>query len=103
MDFWKALDELYEAQPVWASHGRPDLKQIWPALALASVDIKKAKEDMKSADIAARIEQEIADMQEMQVTKTPSFFVNGKPLVKFGRQELSNLVAQAILDNYYSK
>ena len=30
------------------------------------------------------------------------FFVNGKPLVKFGVQEFKNLVAQAVLDNYYA-
>ncbi|MES9902681.1 MAG: thioredoxin domain-containing protein [Sedimenticola sp.] len=101
--YWEALEALYFAQPVWASHGRPDLNQIWPALQKAGIDIAKAQQDMKTAEIATRLQQDIADMQQMQVTKTPSFFVNGKPLIKFGVQKFNNLVAQAILDNYYAK
>ena len=101
-DFWKALEALYAAQPVWASHGRPDLNQIWPALRQAGFNIEKAQQDMQGTEIATRIQQDIADMQQMQVTKTPGFFVNGKPLIKFGVKEFKKLVAQAILDNYYA-
>lgn len=100
--YWEALEELYYAQPIWASHHNPDINQIWPILKAAGVDIEKAKQDMNSEEISTRVQQDVADMRQMQVTKTPSFFVNGKPLVKFGVQEFKNLVAQAVLDNYYA-
>jgi protein-disulfide isomerase len=99
--YWQALEAVYGAQPTWASHGNPDTRKIWQPLRRAGIDVEKAQEEMNSAEIAARLQQDMADVQQLQVTKTPGFFVNGKPLIKFGAKELKNLVSQEILNNYY--
>ena len=43
-----------------------------------------------------------ADVQALNVRKTPSFFVNGQPLKNFGLDELKTLVADEIKVQYGS-
>ncbi|MGL4995114.1 MAG: DsbA family protein, partial [Deefgea sp.] len=50
------------------------------------------QQDMNDPKVLAVIEQDRADAQALQISKTPSFFVNGKPLVKFGYEELEQLI-----------
>ena len=38
------------------------------------------------------LRQDVADMQALQVTKTPGIFVNGEPLREFGEVQLKDLV-----------
>jgi predicted DsbA family dithiol-disulfide isomerase len=64
------------------------------------LDIEKAKQDVKSTAIAQRIQQDIADAKQLNVTKTPGFFVNGKPLINFGYQQLQELVETEIRNKY---
>ena len=44
----------------------------------------------------AVIAQDIADGRTLNVTKTPEFFVNGRPLPVFGYEELKKLVDLAL-------
>lgn len=99
--YWQALDAVFAAQSDWASHGNVDSRKIWQPLARAGIDVEKAQKAMNSAEIAATLRQDMADVQDLEVRKTPGFFVNGKPLIKFGADELKDLVAKEIIANYY--
>ena len=44
------------------------------------------------AAIARLIAQDVADARALGVTKTPGFFVNGRPLTVFGYEQLVALV-----------
>ena len=44
------------------------------------------------------IAQDVADGRTLNVTKTPEFFVNGKPLPAFGYDELKKQVEDALND-----
>ena len=46
------------------------------------------------------VQQDISDGRQLQVTKTPGFFVNGKPLIEFGSKQLQQLVDSEIRSNY---
>ncbi len=98
--FWEVLEVTYKAQPAWAEHGNPQPERLWRYLSRVGLDFKKAREDMQSPTIADRIQKDMADARQLQVTKTPGFFVNGKPLVRFGYKELQNLVETEIRKNY---
>ena len=63
-------------------------------------DLKKAKQDLQNPIIQQRIQQDLADAEQLEVTKTPGFFVNGKPLIPFGANQLQQLVDEAIRNNY---
>jgi protein-disulfide isomerase len=44
--------------------------------------------------------RDIADGKTLEVRATPQFFVNGKPLVNFGYEQLTQLVEEAIAEAY---
>ncbi len=54
---------------------------------------------MNAPDIARNLAQDIADAKALNVTKTPEFFVNGKPMPSFGYEQLTALVNDALVDD----
>jgi protein-disulfide isomerase len=98
--FWETLEIIYETQSSWASHHNPEPEKLWSLLRGSGLDLSRAREDMASATIAQRIQQDLADARQLQVSKTPGFFVNGKPLVQFGSEQLVQLVDQEIRNQY---
>jgi len=98
--FWETLEVMFEAQPYWASHSNPQPEQIWQYLPKAGLDINKLKQDMLLPEIARVIEQDIADAKALNVQKTPEYFVNGRPLVRFGYEPLKELIKNEYMKNY---
>jgi protein-disulfide isomerase len=90
------LESLLAAQPQWADHGQPNLDLAYQAAEAAGLDIKKAQSDAQGSDIAAVLKQDIEDLTALEVTKTPTFFVNGRGLPSFGDQQLMALVAEEV-------
>ena len=100
--YWPAVEAALTSQDRWASHGQPDLNQLWPALQAAGVDIERAKTDMDSPAVRAILQQDIAALTALKVQRTPSFYVNGKPLTDFGHEQLKQLVATQLKTAYGS-
>lgn len=94
--FEPVLEALLAAQPSWAADGSPNVQMAWNAAMTAGLDITKAQADARGADVTAVLEQDIADVEKFGVTKTPTFFVDGKPLTEFGPQQLDDAVAKAV-------
>lgn len=90
--YWEAVERTLALQPQWASHHNPQPALIWQLLADLQLDEAKARADAASPEVAAVLRQDVADMQALQVTKTPGFFVNGEPLREFGEMQLKALV-----------
>ena len=98
--YWEALDVMFEHQPVWASHHHPQPEKIWQFLPQAGLDIARLRQDMNDSKIVDIVKQDIEDGKALGVRKTPSFFVNGKPLQRFGYEPLKTLVAQEVARQY---
>lgn len=98
--YWETLDVMFESQPYWASHSNPQPQKIWQFLPKAGLDLEQIKRDMNDPAIEKIIEQDLADAKTLNVRKTPGFFVNGKPLVTFGRQQLYELIQLEINTQY---
>ena len=94
--YWQSLEAVLLSQPEWADHGAPQVNKIWPYLKAAGLDVEKAKTDMKSPAIESILKQDMADVAAFKVQKTPTFYVNGKPLLNFGEDALRALVKQEI-------
>lgn len=88
----EVLVSLLARQNAWASHSSPSLSTVWAIAEEAGLDIVKAREDMKDPDLIRVLEQDTADIKSLGIQKTPTFFVNGKPLETFGSQQLYDLV-----------
>jgi protein-disulfide isomerase len=100
--YWPAVEAALASQDRWASHGQPDLNQLWPALAAAGVDIERARVDMNSDAVKAILAQDVAALTALKVQRTPTFYVNGKPLTDFGYEQLKALVASEVSKAYGS-
>ncbi len=98
--YWETLEVMYSSQPHWASHANPQPEKIWQFLPDAGLDIARLKDDMRKPEIEQIIAQDMADARALNVTKTPQFFVNGKPLLVFGYDELAELVESEVRKNY---
>lgn len=94
--FWPALEALLAAQADWSPHHTPRLELVWRHLEGLGLDLDKVREDMAAPAIASLIAQDLADAQTLNVTRTPEFFVNGRPLPRFGSEQLIRLVEDAL-------
>lgn len=94
--FWPVTERLLREQSTWgADHNpRPDL--IWTIVDGTGLNLQKAREDAASPPVRERLEQDLADAKVLGVTRTPGFFVNGRPLKQFGADELNQLVREEI-------
>jgi protein-disulfide isomerase len=98
--FWETLEVMYNTQDYWASHHNPQPQKVWRFLPDTGLDLKKIRKDMTDPDIVKLIKQDLADAKALNVRKTPGFFVNGKPLSRFGYRQLQELVESEIKEYY---
>ena len=94
--YWETLEALLRSQRQWTQHHRVLPERIGPAIAGVGLDMDRLMADMNSMDVLMRMEQDKKDSIVLKVAKTPGYFVNGRPLVSFGRQQLANLVREEL-------
>lgn len=98
--YWPILEMMFATQSAWASHHHPQPEKVWEFLPQTDVDVERLRADMALPEAEAFVQQEIADCATLGVKKTPTFFVNGKPLPTFGLQPLVDLVEAELALNY---
>jgi protein-disulfide isomerase len=94
--FEAALNALFEGQQEWASHHAPDVERAWQLAAAAGIDVARARRDAQSAQATEVLRQDGEDVVALKVDRTPTFFVNGRPLATFGDQQLLQLVNEEV-------
>ena len=92
--YWEALEILFQHQPEWGSHHHPRPELIFNYLGEIGLDMEKLREDMNDPALNEMIKREIEDGRELGVRGTPTFFVNGKPLERFGYDSLRMLIIE---------
>ena len=98
--YWESLEALLATQAAWAPNHSPDPDLVWRQLEGLGLDLERVRGDMNAPDIARNLAQDIADAKALDVTKTPEFFVNGKPMPSFGYDQLTALVREALAKAY---
>ncbi len=94
--FWDALETLLAKQSDWVRNHAANVDRAWRVLETAGLDMERLAFDLSSPEIAKLIAQDLADARTLNVTMTPQYFVNGRPLPSFGFEQLNRLVADAI-------
>ena len=94
--FDAVLEAMLASQPAWAVHGAPNLALAWDSAGKAGLDLARARKDATRTEIDEVLRQDVQDIQAVKVKQTPTFFVNAKPLIKFGREQLSALVRSEV-------
>ena len=94
--FWPALEALLAAQADWAPQHTPQVALVWKHLEGLGLDLERIRADLNAPEIANVIAQYLPDARNLNVTKTPEFFVNRIPLPSFGYEQLKKLVDNAL-------
>lgn len=90
------LESVLAAQPQWADHGNPNLQFAYQAAEQAGLDMARARADMAAPALDALLRQDVQDLTVLKADKTPTFFVNGRPLPSFGQKQLADLVSEEV-------
>ncbi len=95
--FEPTLEALFASQDVWVQNHVAHAELIGPLLAPLGLDMARLQNDANATEVAAMIARDLLDAKTMNVTMTPEYFVNGKPLPSFGFDQLRSLVGDALL------
>ncbi|GHC88192.1 hypothetical protein GCM10007320_35110 [Pseudorhodoferax aquiterrae] len=98
--FIPVAEVVLSTQDTWASHAAPNPELLWGYLANSGLDIERARAAVKTEKVQAVIATDMADAKTLNVTRTPGFFVNGKPLERFGYEQLQALVQSEVQRAY---
>jgi protein-disulfide isomerase len=90
------LEALFKSQAGWAPNHTSQMGLAWPYLEGLGLDFAQMRKDMLDPEIARVIAQDLEDARALNVTKTPEYFVNGRPLPSFGFAQLQALVDDAL-------
>jgi protein-disulfide isomerase len=94
--YWQTLEALLASQGEWAPNHTVQPELVNRAVRPVGLNFEQLAADMKTPEVAQRIEQDRKDAKALDVTKTPEYFVNGRPLPSFGLQQLQTLVRDAL-------
>ena len=94
--YWETLDALLATQQQWTEHHAVLPEKIGPAIASVGLDMEQLQADMNSMEVMVRMEQDKKDAVFLKVSATPEYYVNGRPLPSFGRQQLADLVREEL-------
>jgi len=99
-DYERVLEAVLRTQERWAINHQAQPERLIAILEQAGLDAERLRADMEDPEITRIIQQDLADAQALGVQKTPGFFVNGRPLVTFGYQQLQDLVESEVRATY---
>ncbi|MGA1931378.1 thioredoxin domain-containing protein [Arcobacter sp. YIC-464] len=91
--FKELLELLFVTQQYWVKHHVVQYDIVEKIAEKSNLlDMNKANEFMKNPKLDEIINQDLADAKALGANKTPSFFVNSKPLKEFGLEQLIELI-----------
>ncbi len=74
--FWEMHDKLYETQNNWSQSDKP--LDIFADYAKSmNLDVDKFKSDVSSKKYQDKINQDVSDGNNLNITATPTFYING--------------------------
>ena len=99
--YWQAQELLFQKQSEWGQkHGQPsaspaDTNALFEKYSMElGLDLTKLNAAIEENRFAAKIDRDKKDGQGLGVRQTPTFFVNGRQLVRLGDSELRALIDQ---------
>ena len=94
--YWETLEALLASQREWTQHHTVLPDKIGPAIAGVGLDMDQLMADMNSVEVMVRMEKDKKDAIFLKVSKTPDYYVNGRPLPSFGQRQLAQLIGEEL-------
>lgn len=98
--FAQTIEAMFASQDAWVINHTAHIDRFWPYVNDLGLDMDRLRQDMASPEIAQVIQRDMEDAKALNVTKTPEFFVNGRPMPSFGYEQLHALVGDAVAAAY---
>ena len=91
--FMPTLEFMFDTQNQWIDAHTVNPRKLWSLLPnIKGLDMKQLAKSMENIMYDNIVEQDLNDARALNVRKTPSYFVNGKPLKEFGIDNLIKLI-----------
>ena len=102
--YWQMQELLFQKQSEWGErHGpppaapKPDINALFDKYAMElGLDLAKVNSAVKENRYQAKLERDRRDGQSLGVRQTPTFFVNGRKLARFGEPYLRALIDEEL-------
>ncbi len=94
--YGETLEALLATQSQWTRNHVVVPEQVGPAIASVGLDMARIEADMNSIEVLRNMEQDQQDAIFLKISKTPTYFVNGRALPSFGAQQLADLVREEL-------
>jgi protein-disulfide isomerase len=98
--YWQTLEAVLATQERWVINHTVEPALARQAIAGVGVNFEQLAADMKAPEVEQRMTLDRIEAAQLKVTKTPEYFVNGRQMQTFGRQQLQRLVADEIAKAY---
>ena len=98
--YWQTLEALLKAQERWVVRHTVQPKEALEVVAAVGLNWDQLALDMSAPEVAQRMAQDRGDATLLNVKQTPEYFVNGRQMDSFGRQQLLDLVERALRRAY---
>ena len=94
--FEQMLEILFLNQPEWASHHAPKPELIPGYAEKIGLDMDAFRKSVGSGTHQAVLDADLADGRALGVSRTPTFFVNGRLLPSLGYEAIQQLVEEEL-------
>lgn len=101
--YWQAQEMLFQKQPEWGTKHGPqttapaDINALFKKYAMElGLDTKKMDAAFAENRYQAKLQRDLKDGQTLGVRQTPTFFVNGRRLARFGEADLRALIDEEL-------
>jgi protein-disulfide isomerase len=98
--YWPTLETLLKTQERWVIRHVVQAQQALAVLEGTGLNWDQLALDMASPEVQQRMAQDRADATLLGVKQTPEYFVNGRQMESFGRQQLLDLIDRALRRAY---
>lgn len=101
--YWEAQELLFQKQPEWGTKHGPqtappaDINALFRKYAAElGLDMDKMNAAFAENRYSAKTQRDLKDGQALGVRQTPTFFVNGRRLARFGEADLRALIDEEL-------
>ncbi len=94
--YWEMLESLFHNQPTWGSHHAPRPELIPTYASELGLDMTAFAAALERPQYRRLIELDRADGKALGVRATPTFFVNGRPLLTLDVRLLISMIEEEL-------
>jgi len=92
---WPYMDLILNKQTEWGESRDDKTPMLFEYAKSMGMDMKKFKEDFDSEAAKERVRKDESDGKAVGVSGTPSFYINGSPLLDLGEEPLRSAIVSA--------